>query len=273
MPYHAHGMRRSQRTRSQDLPPVDERAVMPESGVELLEGKALIVPGADPPHATRHLELAYVLRAHVAPGFTAAIDMLTRTSVTSDFAPDASIYPDGPDAETGGRRLEVLAFEVVSKQSLSIPTRKARQLARRGVRRIFALVLKRERVLEWDHRLGRWAPMHPDESIEDVCFVRPFPVRTLIETAGADAAVMAALEARRPDLVALVEARGEARGEVRGEARGRLEGERRAIELVCGLLGIEIDASRAAHLVGADLAELRRISDALARARAWPDPG
>ena len=64
---------------------------MPGSGIEILCGKVLKVPGADPPHATHHARLAYVLSAHVSPGFVAAVDMLTRTSADSDFAPDASV--------------------------------------------------------------------------------------------------------------------------------------------------------------------------------------
>ncbi len=103
MPYNPHAMPRSHARRH--LPAIDERIVMPESGVEILEGELLMVPGADPPHAERHAALAYLLAAHTAPGFVATVDMLTRTSATSDFAPDASVYPEGPDPDTGGRRL------------------------------------------------------------------------------------------------------------------------------------------------------------------------
>jgi hypothetical protein len=41
-------------------PDVDERLVMPGSGFELLDGKLLKVPGADPPHATKHAEVAFL---------------------------------------------------------------------------------------------------------------------------------------------------------------------------------------------------------------------
>ena len=168
MPYN-HAMARGRGSAWHELPDVDERLVMPESGIEILDGKVLNVPGADPPHARHHAQLAYLLQAHAAPGFVAAVDMLTRTSAVSDFAPDASIYPEGPDSETGGRRLEVVAFEVVSAQRLAVPTKKARELSRRGVGRVFALVLSRKRALEWDRRVGRFRPMHPEETIDDEC--------------------------------------------------------------------------------------------------------
>lgn len=108
----------------------------------------------DPPHAMRHRTLAYLLGAHVAQGDAAAVDMLTRTDRTSDFAPDTSVFPIGLDRATGGRRLEVLAFEIVSKKRLSVAQRKAKQLVARGVERVFAWVLRSERALEWDRRTG-----------------------------------------------------------------------------------------------------------------------
>lgn len=67
--------------------------------------------------------------------------MLTRTSRQSDFAPDASVFPEERDPVTGGRKLEELAFEVASTQRLANATRKARGLAARGVRRVFCLHL------------------------------------------------------------------------------------------------------------------------------------
>ena len=160
MPYNGDGMARARTSAEPEWPDIDDRLVMPDSGIEILDGKVLSVPGADPPHAASHAQLAYLLRAHVADGFVATVEMLTRTSAVSDFAPDASVYPEGPDPRTGGRRLEILAFEVVSKQRLSVPTKKARELSRRGVARVFALVLSRQRALEWDRRLGRFRPMH-----------------------------------------------------------------------------------------------------------------
>jgi hypothetical protein len=279
MPYNTDAMSRRTRVEPQTalehFPPVDERLVMPGSDAEILEGRVLIVPGADPPHAERHYDIAYLLAAHAAPGFRGALDMLTRTSLTSDFAPDASIYPEGPDPETGGRRLEVLAFEVVSEQRLSIPTKKARQLSRRGVRRIFALVLKRNRALEWDVAApgapsGRWRPMHPDETIEDVCLASPLPVRALLDGARLDETVIAALHARRPDLTLDIAEKAEARGEARGEARREATAMRAAIRELASALGIEVTDARERTLRDADGEVLAKIFRALARQKRWP---
>lgn len=253
------------------LPAIDERLVAPGSRAEILEGRLVMSPpGADPPHAMRHLTLAYLLGAHVAPGYAAAIDMLTRTDETSDFAPDASVFPAGIDPETGGRRLDVLAFEIVSKQRLSLTKRKARKLVARGVERVFALVLTKNRALEWDRRTDAFRPIHLDEEIVHPSLAAPLPVGAMLDTARVDEAVLAALEARRPDLVARIEARGEARGEVRGELRGEARAEARAVRRVCRVLDIPIDDARSAWIDAASLEELRAISTELERARRWP---
>ena len=261
MPYNPHAMSRSALRRQRPVPAIDERLVAPESGAEILDGRVVMSPPcADPPHAMRHLTLAYLLGAHVAPGYTAAIDMLTRTDLTSDFAPDASVFPVGADPETGGRRLEVLAFEIVSKQRLSVARTKARKLAARGVERVFALSLKSNRAVEWDRKTREFRAMRLDETIEHRALASALPIAALLETAQADEAVLSALEVRRPDLVERLEARGEARGE------------RRAIELACSLLEIPIDEARRGQLETASLEELRRLSEALSSTRRWPRP-
>src|SRR5688572_11201864 len=75
------------------LPAIDEHIVSADTRAEIIDGRLHFAPPADEPHATAHIDLAYLLRAHVAPGYRGAVDMLTRTSHTSDFAPDASVYP------------------------------------------------------------------------------------------------------------------------------------------------------------------------------------
>jgi hypothetical protein len=267
MPYNGDGMAR----RGQAVRGVDERLVMPGSGIEIVEGEVVSVPGADPPHATRHSKLSYVLEAHVARGFVAATDMLTRASERSDFAPDASVFPEGRDRETGGRRLEVLAFEVLATQRLALVTTKARVLSARGVRRIFALVLAKESALEWDRgaaspRGGRWRPMHRDETIEDESLATPLPIRALLDVSRADAAVLAAREARRPDLVDAIEARGRAAA----SADGRLLGLREAVESLCAARGVVLSAARRRRLRTADAAELVRVVEAIGRTGRWP---
>src|SRR5687767_7504511 len=106
--------------RDQDraLPAVDERLVMPETRHEVVDGQVVYVSPADQEHASRHSKVNALLEAFVAPGYDVASDMLTRTSLLGDMAPDASIYPVAPDPETGGRQLEELAFEVVATERI-----------------------------------------------------------------------------------------------------------------------------------------------------------
>src|SRR6185436_18018507 len=88
-----------------DVPPVDERLVAPDTPYEIIDGELIYVPPADPPHGMRHAKLAALVEAHAADDFIVAVDMLTRTSKTSDFAPDVSVFPAARDPETGGRQL------------------------------------------------------------------------------------------------------------------------------------------------------------------------
>jgi hypothetical protein len=171
-----------------------------------------MTPPAEEPHATLHLSLAYVLAAHVGPDFRGAVDMLTRTSEASDFAPDASVYPTARDPRTGGRLLEELAFEIASTQPLDNAGEKARELVRRGVRRVFCVVVKHARVLEWSTDTDTWSPLPADYAIDDRCFVRPLPVRAILDATAADTAVIAALDARRHPAILEIEARGELAG-------------------------------------------------------------
>ena len=82
MPYNHHAMSptsarsalssaeaRGRPAEAERFPPIDERLVMPGSAAEILDGRMLMAPGADLPHASRHAQLAYLLQAHTAPGF------------------------------------------------------------------------------------------------------------------------------------------------------------------------------------------------------------
>ena len=100
------------------LPDIDDRLVAPETRYEVHDGELVVVSPANPPHATRHVQLAALIEAHTGPEFETAADLLTRTSEVDDIAPDVSVYPDAPDPATGRRQLEQLAFEIASTQSL-----------------------------------------------------------------------------------------------------------------------------------------------------------
>src|SRR5947199_1957122 len=119
------------------FPPLDEHLVEPEvTRDEVIGGRRVVSMPALEPHAGQQTELDYVLRAHVAPGYKTAADLLTRHAVDSDFASDACIFRQGADPETGGRRLEEIAFEIVAEQRERNATEKAVAMHRRGVRRI-----------------------------------------------------------------------------------------------------------------------------------------
>jgi hypothetical protein len=188
--------------RGEPPPRVDERLAPPETRLEYLHGLELFAAPAREPHAVQHDVLTRVVGSHVAAGYTSAVDMLTRTDHDSDFAPDVSIFPSARDPETGGRRLEELAFEVVSEQALSVTTSKARELARRGVRRIFCVLVEPRRVLEWSRETDGWSPLAPGAVIEDRCLVRPMPVAALLDAMLADDAVAKALLHKRPPAIA-----------------------------------------------------------------------
>ncbi|WP_437623341.1 Uma2 family endonuclease [Sorangium sp. So ce1151] len=242
--------------REERRPPVDERLAPPETGVEYLGGEWFIAAPADEPHATRHSDLTHVVRAHVAPSYKVAVDMLTRTGPKSDFAPDTSVFPADPDPQTGGRRLEELAFEVASEQALSVTSAKARELVRRGVRRVFCLVVKQQRMFEWSRAAEDWVRLPEDAFIEDRCLVTPLPVRALLDAADVDDAVAHALLLKAPAPIkqALTDTR------LAGELEGELAQARRAVLTALEVRGLEVpDLVRA---------EVSRCSD-LARLEQW----
>jgi hypothetical protein len=237
---------------------VDERLVMPETPFEILDGEVFHVPGADPPHAGRHSKVSALLEIYAAPEFKAASDMLTRTSATSDFAPDASIYPRAVDPVTGGRQIEELAFEIVSKTRLSRATRKAAKLTKRGVRRVFAIDLKRERALEWSRVTKSWEILGPDAVIDDPTLVLPLPVRELVTAAAADDAVARALLAKRNPVLVTELARSHEEGKRLGRHEERVE----AVLEILRVREIPVDAASERQIRAAELTELARMRSA-----------
>jgi Uma2 family endonuclease len=203
-----------------ELPPVDARLVAPETRYELHDGVLVHVPPADEPHGTLHSKISALVEAHAAADFDVASDMLTRTSKTSDVAPDVSVFPRARDPRTGGRQLEQLAFEVVSTQSLSDAGGKAAKLAGRGVRRVFALDLERARALEWSQALGTWTVLDTSSQIEDPALAAPLPVHALVRAAKADDAIARALIVKRNPVIEASNREASERGFARGRAAG-----------------------------------------------------
>jgi Uma2 family endonuclease len=246
-----------------EQPAVDERLVMPECDHEIVDGQVFAVSPAHEPHGSRHSKLSAILEAFVAPGFNAACDMLTRTSRFDDFAPDASIYLLARDPATGGRQLEQLAFEVVSTESLAHAGRKAALLVARGVRRVFAIDVERQRGLEWSVSTDGWEILGPDAVIDDPALVIPLPVHDLVAAAHADDAVARALLAKHnPVLVATIEAQ---RADAARDAR--CDTLIAAVLRVLAARGLPLDeAQRAAIASITDLPTLEALLDAAATA-------
>lgn len=121
------------------LPAVDERRVHPETREEMIDGRIVQVAPANDPNAVATSDLAALLTTHVKSGYRAAVDMLIRTDAQNDFAPDASVFPDGREPLTGGRQLERLAFEICDTQTRARAAGKASKLSGRGVARVFCI--------------------------------------------------------------------------------------------------------------------------------------
>ena len=228
------------------LPAIDERLVTPQTPYEMWDGELVYVPPADPPHSTRHLQIAALIEAHTGPGFESGADLLTRTSRVDDIAPDVSVFPEAPDPRTGGRQLEQLAFEITSTQSLGHAGRKAAKLVGRGVRRVFAIDLGRSRALEWSARLGAWQVLDSGGHIEDPALAVPLPVEALVRDAKADDAVARALLAKRNPV--LVQGRAEAKAE--GRAEGKAEGKAEAVIVLLAARGIALDRATRMRILG-----------------------
>lgn len=234
------------------VPHVDDRLVMPETRAEILNGRLIMSPPADPPHATAHFNLNFLLGSHVAPGYIGAADMLTRTSEKNDFAPDVSVFPEGEP-----RKLEELAFEVTSEQALKVPTEKARELARRGVRRVFALLVKQRRVLEWSRETDGWSTVPESGVIEDRCLVRPIAVRALVDAVAVQDEAARALLVRNNSVVA--------RAVEDAEARALRE----SVHALATVLGLAIDDARAGEIEAMPTTKLRALVERLTTLRSW----
>ncbi|MCA9559776.1 MAG: Uma2 family endonuclease [Myxococcales bacterium] len=174
-------------------PAVDDRLVAPESRFEISDGKVVYVAPADEPHGTRHSKVAALVEAHARDDFDVAVDMLTRTSVLDDMAPDVSVFPRARDPETDGRQIEQIVFEICSTERLRDAGVKAAKLVGRGVRRVFVVDVERRRALEWSTATESWQILGPDEVITDSALAAPLPAAALVDAAKADDAVARAL--------------------------------------------------------------------------------
>jgi hypothetical protein len=233
-----------------ELPAVDDRLVAPDCGFEILDGALVDVAPADQLHATRHSKLSALVEAHAGLAFDVAVDMLTRTSRTSDVAPDVSVFPIARDPVTGGRQLEQLAFEIVSTESLGHAGDKAARLVVRGVRRVFAIDVERARALEWSRELGTWSMLDPSGQLEDPALAAPLPIEAMVHAAKADDAIARALVIKRNPVIEAVRAEGQAEGKREGLAEGKLHGRAEALLAILIARGVAINPGDRAQILG-----------------------
>lgn len=251
-----------------ELPPpyVDDRLVEPESRQEMVRGRLIHAVPANPEHGDEHTVLDYLAQGYLAPGHTASTDLLTRAGPKSDFATDTCIRRSGIDPRTGSRYLEEVAFEVVNTQSLAHTIERAHELTSKGVRRVFAIFVKRREVAEWSLSRAGFVPLDLESAIEDRTLVRPLPVRALFDTAVADDSIVDALVAKaNPRLAERI-----ADGHAKGHAEGLAEGLSKAVRTACSLLGIPLGPDERAHLETLDADGLDALLTHLETHRHWP---
>ena len=242
---------------AEDLPRVDQRLVRPETREEVVRGRHVMAMPSNPDHGDRHCELDYVIRAHVKEGYVGSTDLLTRSSVSSDFATDTCVRRAGIDPRTGARYLEELAFEIVNEQSLRDITERAEELTARGVRRLVAIFVKQGEVCEWSAKARGWRRLELDALFNDPTLARPFRVRELLDAAEADNAVARALVAKQNPVIV----------EVQEESLAK--GLRVAACRFCEVFGIALTPEQQAALAAMDSAALEALLDRLMRERRW----
>jgi flagellar biosynthesis/type III secretory pathway protein FliH len=209
------------------------------------------------PMPSGQAKTATLLWAHVTADYIVATEMLTRTSKVDDIAPDVSVYPRAKDPVTGGRRLDELAFEVVSTQTLANAGRKLAKLASRGVRRCFAVDVERAHVLEWSREFAVFRILDATDHIDDPALAVPLPIATLASATEIDhdlnPALVAALLARGEPTIAAEKARvwadGKAEGLAEEIAKGRAQGRAEALLQLLTLRNLQPLAHESARIL------------------------
>jgi hypothetical protein len=218
---------------------VDDHLVEPEvTRDEIINGRRVVAMPAEASHADKHVDLDTLLRIHVAPGYIASADLITRFAEKADFASDTCVRREGIDPATGRRYLEEIAFEVVSTQTEPDAAEKAEVMYLRGVRRIFGIWVKgRRRVCEWSAESGSWRLLEEGSQIEDRCLATPLPVKALLDAALVRRAVVQALESQGEPAIEELKAAARALGKAEGvlkilEARGIAVGSEQREEIL-----------------------------------------
>jgi hypothetical protein len=237
-------------------PRVSDYAVEPETRQEMFRGEVREALPAGPKHSRQHAQVDFVLGAYVAPGYGTDTDLLTRQASGYNFASDTSVRKNGIDPATGDRYLEELAFEIKATQSAENLEHRARVMAERGVRRIFAIPVYGDAAgmeiiagpfAEWVPAEGCWRTYSDEDVITDPCLFAPLPVRALLDAVEADDAVaQALLDKGNSVLVSYGDARAE-------------EQTRKILQLLLRDRGIFLDAAAHARIAEcSDMALLER---------------
>ena len=270
-------------------PLVGDYIVEPETDNEFFEGEVRKCLPANATHSRQHAKLIVLLSAYCAPGYVVDVDLLTRQSEDNNFASDSCIRKDGFDPNTGDRHLEELAFEIKATQRPGDLRKRARIMAERGVRRIFAIPVKGDsaghRIIagplqEWLHESDNWHIYRGDEMLEDACLRQPLKASALLDAIEADRALGEALIASgNAAIVEHAEARyrdGKDAGYRDGKDDGRREGIhlglRSAVLTLLHARDIELHADAKRHIESCqDETKLRRWLERAAQARTLRD--
>lgn len=213
---------------------------------EVVRGRRVVAMPSKPEHGDRHFGIDYVLGSRIRPGYVGSTDLITRFSHDSDFATDTCIRRAGTNPQTGERYLEEVAFEIVNTQSMKDIRIRAEDITGRGVRRFFAVFVKKGYVGEWSGEKGAFLMLDPQGQIEDEALIMPLSVRALLDAAEADNDVARALLAKKNPVIEAVQkaehekgvARGREEGREQGRADGVLEAKASAVLAVLGARGL-----------------------------------
>jgi len=204
------------------FPPIDEHLVVPEETTEeIIKGRRVKIMPSEEEHAETTVTLSFLISAHLRRGYIAAADLLTRVTWGSNFATDVCVRKVGRDPETGRRYLEELAFEIVNKQRIGNITDKADELTYRGVRRVFAIFVRKNQIGEWSKELSKFVMVDLESTLVDPVLVKPIAFKSILDVAAATEEVVQALVVKRNPAILAIRKKGERKGRKLGMAEGR----------------------------------------------------
>ena len=213
------------------FPRLDDRLVPNEdSPYEMIRGEKVQALPANVEHADAQLRAAVGVDLFLRDEYVAAVEMLTRVNGGSDFATDVSVRKRGVDPATGERYLEELSFEIVNEQTLKSIESKAQDLVRRGVRRVFAVFVKKGQISEWSRTQQCFVPMDKDATFDDPVLVRPMVVRALVDRALALVELVRTLELQKHPEIQRIRKKGLDEGHKKGLDEGHKTGHKKGLD-------------------------------------------